>query len=296
MLFFVVSVVAIISCKTHFTTTQETFVIAPKDEGLERGKNLTYNICGQCHYNREIKSFVGEQMHDLPAFMGKLYSANLTNYPAGILPRYSDAEFFYLIKTGIARDGRFIPYMIRPTIADEDLRDILRYLRSNDEAVRGNETKVGQIHLTALGKLATKIAGKPQPYLKGIPVPAETDEIATGKYLIDVIGCYHCHSKSILGLKYTDPERSKGYLAGGYKWKIDGERIYASNITKDNETGIGKYTRQDFRAAVREGQAPNGRMLRYPMRHFKHLTDTQLDAIFAYIQTMPARHHTVKGH
>lgn len=288
-----VIVLVSMSCRTKFPVTSDRVMITPSEADLENGKNLTFNVCGQCHYDYHIKSFIGEEMRDLPKFMGKVYSANLTD--GHVIDAYTDAELFYLIKTGIAKDGRFVPYMIRPTIADKDLKDIIAYLRTDDDPLKRNDSVIGKTRLSFLGKLAGKIGGKPQPYETGKPQPP-ADPVQQGRYLVDIVGCYHCHSQSILGLNYRNPEDSKGYMAGGMKFNPDGTKIYASNITPDKNTGIGRYTKLNFRDAVREGKTPDGRELRYPMRHFKRLTDDQCDAIFAYIQSLKPVDHTVRGH
>jgi len=289
----VLTVLMIYSCRTHFPVASSQVPMPSGEANIENGKNLAFNVCGQCHYDYHIKSFIGEEMRDLPKFMGKVYSANLTH--GHILDSYSDGELYYLIKTGIAKDGRFIAYMIRPTIADRDLKDIIAYLRSSDDPVKRNDSVIGKTHLSFIGKLAGKFAGKPQEFSNG--KQQQTGEpVKEGRYLVDIIGCYHCHSKSILGLNYGNPEDSKGYMAGGMKFRPEGTKIYTSNLTPDKETGIGNYDKQSFRKAVRDGVALNGKELRYPMRRFKHLTDEQCDAIFAYIQTLQPVHHAVRGH
>src|SRR5688500_3085990 len=98
------------SCRSSYPVTTEKFVIKESEADLKNGKNLAFNVCGQCHYNYNVKSFIGKEMKDLPRFMGRIYSSNLTN--GHVLGLYNDAELFYLVKTGIAHDGRFIPYMI----------------------------------------------------------------------------------------------------------------------------------------------------------------------------------------
>jgi len=284
------------SCKSHFETTTEKFTAVKNEHSFEHGKNLAFNVCGQCHYNKEAQSFIGEEIKDLPKFMGTVYSANLTNSKRSGIARYTDAELYYLLKTGIAKDGRFIPYMVRPTMADADINDIIVYLHSDDAPVKANDKVAGITHVSFLGKLATKVSGKPLSLKRNIQRPSPDNEVAYGRYLVDVVGCYHCHSKSILSLDYLQPEESKGYMAGGMKWKIDGYKIHASNVTPDKETGIGNYTKADFRKAVQDGEAPGGRMLHFPMRRFKHLTDQQADAIFAYLNTLPPKEHKIKGH
>jgi len=279
-------------CRSHYPVVTNELVVSNATPDLQRGKNLTFNVCGQCHYNKDYKSFIGEEMRELPGIMGTVYSANLTH--GHIADRYTDKELFYLIKTGIARDGRYIPWMIRPTIADEDLKDIIAYLRSDDEPIKENNTNVGTTHLSWIAKQGIKFM-KPQPLHLNEPLP-EANPVSQGRYLVDVIGCYHCHSKSMFSLNYGNPEDSKGYMAGGMSFKVNGGKVYASNLTPDKETGIGGYTEAEFRRAVKEGIAKDGKDLHYPMRHFKHLTDDQADAIFAYIQTLQPVHNRVKTH
>jgi hypothetical protein len=232
----------------------------------------------------------------VPGIVGKVYSANLTNSKSnGILPHYSDAELKYLLKTGIAKNGRFIPYMLRPNMADEDINAIIVYLRSNDAPVAAGDTTIGITHYNLIGKAFMNITAKPLPYKSDVKRPAENDIIGTGRYLVDNIGCFHCHSKSFTSLKYLNPEQSKGYMAGGLKLKDEnGNNIYASNLTFDKNTGIGNFTSSQFRKAVKEGESPD-RKLHPPMPRFQKLTDKDVDAIYNYLQTIPPKYHKVRG-
>lgn len=237
------------------------------------------------------------RIHEVPDIVGKVYSANLTNSKSnGIPPHYSDAELRYLLKTGIARDGRFIPYMLRPNMADEDLNDIIVYLRSDDPAVAAADTTIGISHLTLIGKMAMNVMAKPLPYNNNIKRPPESDSIAAGRYLVDNIGCFHCHSKSLTKLNYLSPEQSKGYMAGGMKFKTpQGVEIYASNLTPDRQTGIGNYNRPQFRKAVKNGESIHGKLYP-PMPKFEKLSDVDIDVIYAYLRSIPAKYHKVQGH
>lgn len=284
----------ILGCKTHYETTKETYTLQAGESNIAHGKNLAYIVCAQCHYDRTAGDFRGEEMKDLPDIMGKVYSADLRK--GGILEDYTDAGIAYLLKTGISKDGRFIPYMVRPTMADQDINDIIAFLRSDDPALRGNGPSAGKTKLSALGKMAINFSGKPLDYKKDIPQPDKKDKLAYGYYLVDIIGCYHCHSHSILGLDYEHPDQSKGYMQGGMKWKIDRKKVYASNLTPDKRTGTGKYDLASFTKAVRDKIALDGRKLQYPMRKYTHLTDEQVAAIFAYLQWLPAKEHEIKQH
>lgn len=283
-------------CKFYFQpTTDKNVKIVKSNESFGRGKNLTYNICAGCHYDNGLNKFTGRALNDLPKIGGRLYSANLTNsIDHGIPPRYSDAELFYLLKTGIARDGRFMPYMMRPMMADEDVNDIIVYLRSDDEPVKAGDTTIGKTYLNLVGKTGIRFAAKPQPYNKGVPKPPEDNPLTYGSYLVAITGCYHCHSSKATSVDFFTPTKSKGYMTGGMKLKdANGKKILSPNLTPDKETGIGNFTQSDFRSAVREGIAPSGRKLGPPMDKYDHLTDKQVDAIYKYLMSLPPVHHKI---
>jgi cytochrome c553 len=296
-LIIVIVLLSIISCRFYFDTTKDNFIAIQRATSLERGKNLTYNVCGGCHYNKKAEKFIGMPLNDLPRIAGKLYSANLTQSRTnGIAPKYSDAELFYLLKTGIARNGEFLPFMMKPMMADEDINDIIIFLRSGDEAVAAADTTVGLSHINFIGKIGLRLASGPQPYNKGVARPDENNDTAYGRYLVAVTGCYHCHSPKPLGLDFFTPEHSKGYMQGGMKFKnTQGKKFYSPNLTPDKETGIGNYNLQDFTKAVRAGITPSGRKLKPPMDHFTHLDDKEVNAIYAYLHTLPPIHHKIKG-
>ncbi|MCW3123540.1 MAG: hypothetical protein JWQ38_3032 [Flavipsychrobacter sp.] len=289
------SLVVVYSCKTHYKVVEHPFALNNTPASIEHGKSLVYSSCAGCHYNRSDNKFIGNRLHELPRILGKLYSANLTNSEAyGITKHYTDAQLAYLIKTGVKKDGHFVPFMLRPNMADADVNDIIAYLRSDDAAVAAGDTSVGRTHLNFIGKMAIN-SKKPQPYIENISRPAGS--VANGRYLVDVIGCFHCHSKGMISLNYLHPEQSKGYMQGGMKFKTpQGKKIHASNLTPCESSGIGNYTASGFRKAVKEGITPDGRKLSPPMDKYKELSDKQTDDIYAYLKTLPKTYHIVKGH
>jgi mono/diheme cytochrome c family protein len=290
------TVFASYSCRFYFKTTTDHFEAKKVSQSFARGKNLAFNICAGCHYDSRVGKFIGRDLNDLPKIAGHLYSANLTQSKTnGLPPQYTDAELFYLLKTGISKSGKFTPYMMRPMMADEDINDIIVYLRSNDPAVAAADTTVGKTHINFIGKAGIRFASKPQPYNKGVQRPDENNPIEYGRYLVAVIGCYHCHSKKVLALNYLEPEKTKGYLQGGIKLKDpEGKRLWSPNLTPDKETGIGSFSEEDFKDAVREGVTPSERKLSPPMGKFKSLTDKQVHSIYTYLQSLKPVHHEVK--
>lgn len=285
------------SCVAHYRKSEGGFPVSKTPQSLMRGKNLVFNICGQCHYDTALRKFTGMYMSDLPRFIGKIYSANLTaSKKYGMPARYSDAELAYLLKTGVARDGRYVPYMIRPNLADEDINDILIYLRSGEDPVAAADTAPGFTRLNIFGKMAMRFSGRPLSYTT-VKRPDEANMVGYGRYLVDNLACYHCHSKNITGLNYEEPEKSKGYMQGGMKFETPKRKvIYAPNLTPDSATGIGRYTGPAFRRALQKGIRPQGSPISLPMPEFTELTDQQCDAIFLYLRSLPPKVHSVKVH
>jgi len=291
----ILSIIVAISCKTHFDTTTSDYKALASSSNLARGKALTFTICAGCHYNRGLHKFAGNPMNDVPPIAGKVFSANLTHSKThGIAPQYTDAEIRYLLKTGIAKDGRFLNYMLRPNMADDDINDIIAFLRSDDPSVRAADTTVGLTHYNVIGKTYNAFKANPASYRTNVKRPSENSPVALGRYLVDNVGCYHCHSKSLKSLNSVNPEQTSGYLAGGAILKGEGgKEIKASNITPDKNTGIGNYTKEDFRRTLKDGQAPH-RKLRPPMEKFEYLTDKEVDAIYSYLMMVPDKRHPVE--
>jgi nicotinate dehydrogenase subunit B len=79
-------------------------------------------------------------------------------------------------------------------------------------------------------------------------------------------------------------------LAGGRALETPFGTIFSTNITSDPETGIGRWTRDAFVRAMREGVAQDGAHLypAFPYDHFSRLTDPDLDALYAFLMTRPA--------
>lgn len=66
---------------------------------------------------------------------------------------------------------------------------------------------------------------------------------------------------------------------------------YTANLTPDPETGLGKWTQRNFTETIRTGRhMGRGRPILPPMPipMYRHFTDADLEAIFSYLQTIPA--------
>jgi len=113
--------------------------------------------------------------------------------------------------------------------------------------------------------------------------PSNGDALVThGKYLALAADCVSCH---------TAPG-GKPY-AGGYALKSAFGTIYGPNITQDVDTGIGTWTKANFERALREGRTKDGSYLypAMPYDAYTKLTAADLDALWAYMRTIPAVHN-----
>src|SRR6202012_307249 len=181
-----------IGCKTRFETTRASYTVTPTTEKLVRGRELVFSICAGCHYDHTVNKFIGRPIEDIPGIAGKVYSANLTHSRShGIAPKYTDAELKYLFKTGIARDGRYLNYMLRPNMADADINAIIAFLRSDDPSLAAADTTIGLTHFTFIGKAYMGMHAKPLAYADNVKVPPYDDKVKLGYYLIDNLGCFH---------------------------------------------------------------------------------------------------------
>lgn len=139
--------------------------------------------------------------------------------------------------------------------------------------------------------------------------------VARGEYLVNVIGCDHCHTpkkmtpqgpvpdleRRLMGYSSEDPFPTfdKNETAPG-KWVLfngDGTAAagpwgisYSGNLTPD-ESGIGSWTFDHFRRSIKEGKykgLENARPVMPPMpwEYYRNMTDEDLLAIFTYLKTI----------
>ena len=100
---------------------------------------------------------------------------------------------------------------------------------------------------------------------------------ARGEYLARAGDCIACH---------TAPEGKT--FAGGLAMPTPFGTIYTSNITPDPETGIGRWTADDFYRTMHNGRFPDGGLLypAMPFASYTKVTRQDSDAIYAYLRTI----------
>jgi mono/diheme cytochrome c family protein len=103
---------------------------------------------------------------------------------------------------------------------------------------------------------------------------ANDDPLVTrGAYLAKVGDCVACHSAP----------KGKPF-AGGLPMTTPMGKIYTTNITPDPDTGIGKWSEEDFEKALRQGVAKDGHNLypAMPYTSYAKVQDDDVKALYAY--------------
>jgi mono/diheme cytochrome c family protein len=108
--------------------------------------------------------------------------------------------------------------------------------------------------------------------------PDSNNIVARGEYLARAGDCIACH---------TAPEGRT--FAGGRPMPTPFGTLYSSNITSDRETGIGKWTAEDFYITMHRGRFPDGGLIypAMPFASYTKVTRVDSDAIFAYLKSLP---------
>ena len=119
------------------------------------------------------------------------------------------------------------------------------------------------------------------------PAAAQTP-LERGKYLVEgILTCGNCHTPRGPGGVL---DTSKRHAGGPQVWETAEYRVHPSNVTPDNETGIGRWTAGQIKTAIRDGRRPSGQQLspQMPYAYYKIFASADLDAVVAYLQSLPS--------
>ena len=161
-----------------------------------------------------------------------------------------------------------------------------------------------------LGVLATSAAQAAKPAGQS---QVQARRIERGKYLVTIMVCNDCHTPFKMGPKGPEPDMSR-MLSGhpesmklppppktSEPWVAIGSATftawagpwgvtYTANLTPDKNTGMGIWTEDMFIKAMRLGKhMGTSREIQPPMpwQWYGKMTDEDLKAVFAYLQSIP---------
>jgi nicotinate dehydrogenase subunit B len=174
----------------------------------------------------------------------------------------------------------------RPPFTPEVIRAALADGPAQEAAAAAAARRKKRWRFGFLGALAAGAAGwlsmasfAPQPIAPITPPLASAfapELIARGKLLASLGDCAVCHTA-----------HNGVPNAGGLALDTPFGTVYTTNITPDEQTGIGNWSFEAFVRAMRQGIHRDGRHLypAFPYTSFKNVSDDDLKALYAYLMS-----------
>jgi mono/diheme cytochrome c family protein len=171
------------------------------------------------------------------------------------------------------------------------------------------------IRMLAAGVVACSLVAPIASASDDVSFASTPAKVERGKYLVTIAGCNDCHTPLKAGPAGPEPDWSRmlsGHPSGfavsapaaaqpspwtvsatptSTAWSGEWGVSFTANLTPDPETGLGKWTFRNFKDTIRTGRhMGRGRAILPPMpiQMYKHMTDEDLEAVFAYLRSIPA--------
>jgi mono/diheme cytochrome c family protein len=255
---------------------------------VKRGSYLVNTImtCGNCHTPKgptgdiKEKAFSGFLEFDEPPF--KVTASNITPDKATGIGKYSDKELKNLLRTGIKPNGsplaEIMPTSFYEILTPSDLNAIVAYLRTLKPISSQVPSPIYKIALPH-----HLFPGSEKPYTQ----TQLRNKVKRGFYLATIGHCMECHTP--MTQKGRDFVGDLG--KGGFELKGPWGVSVSSNITSSKTAGIGDWTDDEIKRAITQGVRKDGSKLKPPMGYgyYVGMTNADLDAIVAYLRTVPAK-------
>ena len=252
--------------------------------------------CIACHTAGGGKPFAGGLGIESP--LGTIYSTNITPDKETGIGNYTYEDFDQAVRHGKAKDGHSLypamPYTAYAKVTPEDVKALYAYFMHGVEPVK-QENKDTDISwpmsmrwpLTVWRWMFAPdvVNGPAASDLKG----ADRAALLRGQYLVEGLGhCSTCHTPRGFALqeKALSDADGSAFLSGGVV-----EGWLAKNLRGDMVDGLGSWTKEDIAVFLKSGRnghsAAFGGMAQVVQDSTQHLTDDDLNAIAAYLKSLP---------
>ncbi|HZN25158.1 MAG TPA: cytochrome c [Burkholderiales bacterium] len=241
--------------------------------------------CVGCHTEAKegAPAYAGGRALKTP--FGTFYGPNITPDPQAGIGRWTEADFVRAMRHGERRDGSnyfpAFPYPSFTGMTDQDLRDLWAYLRSLPANSRANQPH-------DLGfPYGWRILVTPWKWMFFTPGPLAADPqlapaVARGRYLVQALAhCGECHTpRNFLG-----GLRKDRFLAGGK----GPDRKSVPNLTPTRLKKWSDGELKDFLTTgmYSDGDIPAEAMAEVIRNTTSQLTPQDLDAVIAYVRSLP---------
>lgn len=286
----------------------EDLTIETTPERIARGAYLAnhVSVCMDCHSTRDRDYYSGpivpgtegkggERFGPDTGLPGTFYASNITSAHIG---HWTDGEIVRAITSGVSRDGTplfpVMPYPAYNGMTTQDVHAIVAYMRT----LRPIPSNVPERKMDFPMNLVVRTM--PMRYEPESP-PDPSAPVAYGAYMTRIAGCADCHTPQDSGVNIPGME-----FAGGFEFPLPtGGMVRSSNITPDQETGIGTWTKKMF--IDRFKQYESARMRRMPVQEgdrntimswtmYAGMTEEDLGAVFTYLRTVAPVSNAVEIH
>ncbi|MEO8986297.1 MAG: c-type cytochrome [Rhodanobacter sp.] len=256
--------------------TESALVLPVDATAIDRGHHLAVTRgCTDCHAQDMGGRVVMQQSP-----IGQMAAPNLTRGHGGVVAAFGVSDWERAIRHGLRPDGRallLMPSDEMAALSDADTADLIVWLRQLPPVDRDTSPSfIGPLGraLLAFGKLPLIAAVRIDQHAAHVASITPVANASYGAYLVH--GCIGCHG---------------AHLSGGSIPGMPPQAPKAANLTPDVATGIGKWTKADFYRALRHGRKPDGTTLDpfMPWKTVGLSSDTELDALWAYLRSVPAK-------
>lgn len=258
---------------------------------IERGRYLVEGPahCGECHgaveppaVSRLGRPLIGGMEFVLP--VGTFRVPNITPDPETGIGAVKDEALARMIRYGVKPDGHgALPFMPYADLCDDDLTAIISYLR-----VQKPVKHAVQPHdVNPLGRVVQAFVLEPKG--PSGPVKRSFSPEATpayGEYLTHNVGnCVMCHTKVDMRTgAFAGPKFGGG--AEHHAFNNREKKYVSPNLTPDRRWGwLNGWSEDAFVARFKGGRVHADSPM--PWEAFQSMTETDLRAIYRYLQTLP---------
>jgi mono/diheme cytochrome c family protein len=266
---------------------------------IQRGRAV-FDAAGGCSCHTDFEGAGPELAGGRPIAtpFGVYYATNITPDPETGIGRWSDADFVRAMREGRAPDGSayfpVFPYPSFTAMSDEDLLALKAFLFA--QPAERLESRAPE----AWPPFSWRVAAEAWQWLyfaprRFEPDPARPADWNRGAYLVEAVShCGECHTpRTFAGAL----DRSR-WLVGS----VDGpEGETAPNLTPDDETGIGRWTREEIAFFLKDGVHPDGEsteglMKEVVLNGFRRMPTADAMAIATYLKSLPPLRNDALAH
>lgn len=252
----------------------EAMVIPTDDASIMRGQHVAdTHFCQRCH----MGDFSGTVSYTIPGLL-TIPTPNLTSGAGGVGTTYTDEDWIRALRHGVGADGRalwIMPSALFSHLSDDDLAAVIAYIKSqppvDHQLPARTLSPLGRVML-GLNMLPPAAVDKIDHSVARITGPSQGATEEYGGYLVSTT-CTECHGDQLNGAPFGPPGQEKP----------------TPNLTPGGE--LATWSEQDFVATMRTGITPGGHHLdeEMPWEYFGKMDDDELEAIWLYLQSQPAR-------